>query len=158
LMADYLPRVKVSLLAYSLLPTEFRMVVHQNEEYAISEYMQKICSKYAHSTNRRRKRSGPLFHGRFKIEEFKDRDSLLRLSHSIHWSPVTDGLVHDPLDWRFSSAKFYISAQRDNGFLTVDPLLSTVGGTEYYLRFLREYDPSQPGSTGTYHRLQEIGV
>jgi hypothetical protein len=72
LMADFLPRVEISLLAYTLLPTEFRFVVHQKKAYAISQYVQRICSKYARSTNRCRKRTGPLFEGRFKIEGIED--------------------------------------------------------------------------------------
>ncbi len=143
ILTDCLVGSGVSLLAYALLPNHFHLILQQTHEYAVSNYMQRVCWQYSRYLNRSRKRSGHLFEGRFKPSRIVDEESLLRLSHYIHGNPVAAGLAPSPEEWKYSSARIYKDDVLHTGLVT-DPILSLVHGQQNYARFMDEYDPSQP--------------
>src|SRR4030042_6548882 len=102
-MAEFLRRSEVMLLAYTLIPNHFHMLVQQLVPYGISRYLKEVCEGYAKYINRYRKRSGHLFQGRYKANDARDPQGLLHLSHYIHYNPVSAGLVAEPAGWKYSS-------------------------------------------------------
>jgi len=149
LMARALDDSDVLLLSYVLLPNHFHMVVEQHSPYAVSLFMKDVCEAYAKFINRSRGRCGHLFQDRFKVDEVKDAGELLRLSRYIHHNPVAAGLATSILDWKFGSCRAYAAAEASE-FVAVETILSIVGGTENYMRFLEEYDPADPESVWRY--------
>jgi len=144
-MAESLSSVDITLLAYALLPNHFHLIARQGTGYAVSSYMQMLCWNYSRYVNRKRQRTGHLFGERFRIKGIQDDASLLRLSHYIHWNPVTAGLARTPSDWKYSSVRGYADNAAAS-FVAVGPILSLVGSREGYIQFLTDYDPSDPGS------------
>ncbi len=59
-------------------------------------------------------------------------------------NPVTAGLVPSPDAWFYSSHKDYVKARA--GMVSTSEILAILGGHERYVRFLMEYDPTEPES------------
>ncbi len=56
----------VTVLAYSIMPNHFHMLVRQEVDEGIARYMQKVGTAYSMYFNMRHKRTGTLFQGKFK--------------------------------------------------------------------------------------------
>ena len=145
IVAETLPDSNLNLLLHCLLPNHFHFVVQQSKIHAVSHYMKLVCETYARFINGSRLRSGHLFQGRYKVKQVEDPGSLLRLSRYIHYNPVVAGLVSSVLEWKYSSLNAYLDPEAPR-FVAVETILRLVGGTDTYLRFLREYDPCEPES------------
>ena len=141
LMAEALPQFEVDLLLYSLMPNHYHVCLNQHKPFEASWYLKTICERYARFFNRKYRRHGTLFAGRFHAKIVLDDVGLLRLSHYIHLNPVTAGLAAHPTDWRYSSCPAYLESG-GNGLLDVEILLNLVGGVEGYRIFLADYDPA----------------
>lgn len=157
IMAESLAGVNLNLMLHCLLPNHFHFVVQQAKSHAVSQYMKRVCETYAKFINGSRLRSGHLFQGRYKVKHVEEPGSLLRLSHYIHFNPVAAGLVSSVFDWKYSSLQAYLRPEPP-GFVTVDTILRLVGGTDTYLRFLREYDPREPESVWQFILRQSKSV
>ena len=151
LMADSMVDSNIRLLLHCLLPNHFHFVVQQAKAYAVSNFVKRVCEVYAKHLNSTRSRSGHLFQDRFKAKLVEDQASLIRLSRYIHFIPVTSGVVESISKWKYSSIQAYIDS-KNQGFVTVDPILRLVGGRDEYLKFLREYDPAVPDSVWDFIR------
>jgi putative transposase len=60
-------------------------------------------SGYASSFNRRHRRCGALFQGRFKAVLVEDESHALELTRYIHLNPVRAGIVERPEQYPWSS-------------------------------------------------------
>ena len=56
----------VEVVAYSLLPNHYHLILKQNFENGISEFMRRVSTGYTSYFNQKNERSGSLFQGRFK--------------------------------------------------------------------------------------------
>ena len=74
----------------------------------LSAIMHSINGAYTTYFNKKRKRSGHLFHGRYKAILIDSDSYLLELSRYIHLNPVKAGMVEKPEDYPFSSYISYI--------------------------------------------------
>jgi putative transposase len=80
----------------------------------ISNIMHYINGSYTGYVNRRRRRSGHLFQGRYK-SILVDVDSyLLELSRYVHLNPVRANIVKKPKDYVYSSYRSYISKKKED--------------------------------------------
>lgn len=141
IMANALPRFGIDLLLYSLMPNHYHVSAIQQSAYEVSEYLKDVCWRYAKYFNKKYRRHGPVFSGRFRSQIIRDDAGLVRLSHYIHMNPVTAHLSTDPLQWSYSSCREYLGG-RSGSLVKTDMILGLVGGVEEYARFLKEYDPA----------------
>lgn len=86
----------VNIGAYVLMPNHFHLVVHEQTEGGISMFMQKLSTAYTMYFNRRHKRSGGLFEGRFRGTHAKQDNYLKYLFAYIHLNPI--GIIEK--DWK----------------------------------------------------------
>ena len=63
---DSSAEILVSIGAYCFMPNHFHALVKQEKENGISRFMQKITTAYVMYYNKKYKRSGALFEGKFK--------------------------------------------------------------------------------------------
>ncbi len=78
----------VSIGSYVLMPNHFHILITQRVDGGISKFMQKICTGYAMYYNKKYKRTGSLFEGKFK-SQYLDTDRYLKYVFSyIHLNPI----------------------------------------------------------------------
>lgn len=80
--------VLVSIGAYCLMPNHFHILITQEKEKGISTFMQKVSTAYVMYYNKKYKRSGGLFEGKFKSKHVVEDTYLRYLFSYIHLNPL----------------------------------------------------------------------
>lgn len=91
----------VSILAFCLMPNHIHILLRQKRENGISTLMRKFGTGYAGYFNRKYKRSGYLFQGRFRAVHIKTDNQLRSVFVYIHTNPA---VLIDP-DWKNGGIK-----------------------------------------------------
>ncbi|MGH9363695.1 MAG: transposase, partial [Thermoanaerobaculia bacterium] len=74
----------------------------------LSKMMQNILFRYTRYWNRRYKKTGHLFQGRYKAILCDQESYLLELIRYLHLNPVRSKIVGDPGEYRWSSHRAYL--------------------------------------------------
>ncbi len=86
------PRAKrmpmVDILAFALMPNHFHLLLMQKSDRGIVRFMQKIGTGYTMYFNKKYKRVGGLFQGRFKAKVIKDESHYYQLPFYLHANPL----------------------------------------------------------------------
>ena len=138
---------EVKLHCYVLMDNHFHLVV-QTPRANLSEFMRHFNVAYTSFFNRRHRRTGHLYQGRFKAILIQPDAWLLELSRYVHMNPVRTprlrrGIVPDQVGqlWRYrwSSLGGYVSARRRKSWVHYDEVLSPVGHSRRrYGRFVQD--------------------
>lgn len=95
----------VSIGAYCLMPNHFHILLKQEKDSGVSIFMQKISTAYVMYYNKKYKRTGGMFEGKFK-SKYAGEDVYLKYLYAyIHLNPLK---IIDP-DWihrKLNSEKF----------------------------------------------------
>ena len=91
---------KIELIAFCLMPNHFHLLVKQNKKNSMEGLMRSLITRYSMYFNKKYKRTGSLFQGRYKAVLVEDNEYLLHLSRYIHRNPVE---IVDNLDQAYSS-------------------------------------------------------
>lgn len=76
---------KVELIAYSLMPNHFHLLLHQAASGAIENLIRALCTRYSMYFNKKYARRGPLFEGPYKsISINGDARTITYLTHYLH--------------------------------------------------------------------------
>ncbi|MDQ5971820.1 MAG: Tnp protein [Patescibacteria group bacterium] len=78
----------VSIGAYCIMPNHFHILITEHKEGGVSKFMQKLTTAYSMYYNKKYKRTGGLFEGKFKSEHAKNDRYLKYLFSYIHLNPV----------------------------------------------------------------------
>jgi REP element-mobilizing transposase RayT len=116
-------RFSIVVHIYCLMNNHYHFLLetpHPN----LSKAMQWVNVSYASYYNRKRKRNGHLFQGRFKSILVQAEEYLKQLSRYIHLNPVRAKLVEKPVDFQWSSYPAYIGVTKAPAWLETDWLLS----------------------------------
>ncbi|MGB3613979.1 MAG: transposase [Elainellaceae cyanobacterium] len=130
----------LDVVAYCLMPNHYHFLVRLRESN-LSEQMGFFSLAYTKAINRRFRRCGSLFQGRFQAIHVGKEAYLTNLTRYIHLNPVKAGLVERAEEWEFSSYRDYVELRR--GTL---PQFSEVrgGSAAGYRAFVEGDDYSQP--------------
>ncbi len=153
---------QVELHAYVLLANHFHLML-ATPKGNLSEFMRHFNISYTAAFNRRHRRVGHLYQGRYKAILI-DRDSyLLELSRYVHLNPVRlkDGQSKSLGEkikylgrYRWSSLPGYLKASNKQSWVDYDAVLEQVGGSRgRYADFVRDglvrgYDTPWESITG----------
>lgn len=99
----------VDILCYCLMPNHFHLLVKQNQENGISEFMRKFIHSYTKYRNAKYNRQGPVFQGMFKAIRVESDEQLIHLSRYIHLNPLVSFIVKDLKFYPWSSYTSYIT-------------------------------------------------
>ncbi len=99
----------------------------ETPEANLSRAMGQLNSCYTQDFNRRHRRSGHLFQGRYKAILVEKDSYLLELSRYIHLNPVRVGAVSRAWEYSWSSAAVYVGKAAVAEFLTVGDVLAHFG-------------------------------
>lgn len=100
---------KIELLCYCLMPNHFHLLIKQKEEKDITDFMRCLLTNYSMYFNRKHKRIGSLFQGRYKAVLVQDDNYLLHLTRYIHLNPIKKITKNiNPEKYDYSSYKDYL--------------------------------------------------
>src|SRR3989339_259722 len=97
----------VEIVAFCLMPNHFHLILKQVKDGGITKFMRKLSTGYVMYFNKRNKRSGVLFQGKFKAIPIENDNYLIHLSRYIHINPLelSDSNLNN---YRWSSYLDYI--------------------------------------------------
>lgn len=90
---------RINLLCYVLMPNEYHLLVHQNEEQDIAKWMQSFMTRFTMQINKRQNRSGALFKGVYRATVVHEPLPLLYLTRLFHRLPLTLWHEGDQRSW-----------------------------------------------------------
>jgi len=97
----------VDIGAVCLMDNHFHLLLHEKKENGISEFMHKVSTAYTNYFNRKYKRAGSLFEGRFKARCIDDDRYLNYLFAYIHLNPIK--MIQS--DWKDEGIKEFDKVQ-----------------------------------------------
>lgn len=86
----------VDIIVYCLMPNHFHLLIREKAEGGIAKFMAKLSTGYSMYFNKKNKRTGVLFEGRFKAKHVDTDEYLKYLFAYIHLNPVK---IIDP-EWK----------------------------------------------------------
>ena len=135
-------RFDLEILAFCLMSNHYHLFL-RTRKANLSKALHWLNATYTGHFNWRHQRCGHLFQGRYKSVLVLDQAHYLRLSMYIHLNPVRAGLVEEPEDYFWSSARDYMRLRDRFAWLNRDELLAHYGAvkltqTRNYRRECRE--------------------
>lgn len=112
---------KVELVAYSMMPDHFHLVIRELTPGTIEKLVRSLCIRYAIYYNKKYQRSGSLFVGPYKSVGLNN-SQLLLLSRFIHRESISQGT---------SSYKYFLEA-KESSWLRPEAILSQLDNPSYY--------------------------
>ncbi|NWF90871.1 MAG: transposase [Ignavibacteriaceae bacterium] len=112
---EYSAKYEFSVIAYSLMPNHFHLLLRQDAEQSLNIALGFMFNAYTKAINKKYSRSGTLFEGSFKSIHVEDAKYLMELCRYIHRNPFDDGLVKNIEDWKYSNYLEWINKR--NGSL-----------------------------------------
>ncbi|TRZ49854.1 hypothetical protein D4S03_07695 [bacterium] len=79
---------QIELLTFCLMPNHFHFLIKQSTDRGIAEFMQSLVLKYVLYFNKKYKRVGGLFQGRYKTVLIDSEDQFVYISKYIHRNPI----------------------------------------------------------------------
>lgn len=114
------------LHAYCLMGNHYHLLV-ETPTPNLSRGMRQLNGIYTQRFNRRHKRVGHVFQGRFTGILVERESYLLELSRYIALNPVRSGFVSSPDHWRWSSCRSSLLLEPRPAWLCLDPILERFG-------------------------------
>lgn len=75
---------KVEIIAYSLMPDHFHLLVHQKTRGSVESFMRSLSTRYSMYFNKKYQHTGALFEGPYKSVQIADELRMLYLTHRLH--------------------------------------------------------------------------
>jgi putative transposase len=126
----------VEIVAYCLNPNHYHFILKQVEERGIERFMHKIGTSHTKYFNKKNKRSGSLFQGKFKATHIDSNEYLLYLSAYVNKNNFIHGYNKQD-NWPYSSLFSYLG-KRNNNFLKKDIILKQFKNVNDYKEFLEK--------------------
>lgn len=101
-------KLLIEILVFCLMPNHFHLLIKQRLDGGIVRFMQKLGTGYTNYFNKKYKRVGGLFQGRFKAVLVEKDSHFIHLPHYIHLNPLD---LKFP-EWRDKEIKNYKEAMR----------------------------------------------
>lgn len=149
---------KIDLISYVLMPNHFHLELKQKNKKEIEYFMRSLITKYSKYFNKKYKRVGPLFQGRYKAVLIQNTEYLLDLSKYIHLNPkelLVAGQSLDVYPWSSYSAylkKVAISWLKIN-FVTNNFIEKGTFSTNLYKKFVENNKEKEKEGPKAYRDL-----
>jgi len=81
----------VEIIAFVLMPNHYHLLLRQETDNGITEFMRKVGTGYTNYFNKKYQRVGALFQGIYKTAQVNKEHHLQYLPHYIHLNPLDSG-------------------------------------------------------------------
>lgn len=115
-------RYGVIIHGYVLMVNHYHLLV-ETPRGNITKAMHYLNTTYTGYFNKRYRRVGHLFQGRYKGFLIEKERYLLSVSRYVHLNPVRAGIIQRPEEYKWSSYREYIGKAKKKGWLTCDWIL-----------------------------------
>jgi len=116
LLIEYHDRYGILIHSYVLMDNHYHLIL-ETPMGNLLKVMHGINGGYTGYFNRKYKRVGHLFQGRYRAILVEKESYLLPLSRYVHLNPVRAGLVRRPEGYRWSSYRGYIGREREEDWV-----------------------------------------
>src|SRR3989344_3847619 len=79
---------EIELLVFCLMPNHVHLLIKQKDKDSIKKFTKSLFTRYSMYFNKKYKREGPLFQGKYKAVNVINKDYLLDISRYIHKNPL----------------------------------------------------------------------
>lgn len=127
LLAKAVERFGWILYSYTLMTNHYHYVLELTRERSLSRGMHWLDGTYAQAFNRRHKRVGHLFQGRFGSQLVDKEAYLLTVLRYVALNPVRAGMVTSPEEHAWSSYRATVGHSPAPPWLAIDRVLACFG-------------------------------
>lgn len=118
------------IYSFILMPNHVHLLVESvKKERNLADFMKYISQRHGQYINRRYRRTGTLWEGRFKSSPISTDRYLLACSRYIEMNCVRAGMVKSPEEYKFSSYRTKIGL-KELEWLDFDPMYLALGMTQ----------------------------
>ena len=110
-LATTCERFELSLLSYVLMGSHYHALL-RIPDARLSRALQRLHTEYSRWHNRRQGRSAHLFRAHAMTREIESDAQLVAAYRYLALNPVEAGLVENPLDWPWSSARAHAGLEQ----------------------------------------------
>jgi len=142
-LADVVSGMGWVCYGYCLMSNHYHLII-ETPRANLCKGMRQLNGVYTQASNRRHRRVGHLFQGRYKAIIVDADAYLLELSRYVVLNPVRAGMVEDVSQWPWSSYGAMMGMDSIPGLLSVDALLGNFSeqntdlAQQQYARFVAE--------------------
>ncbi len=134
---EYKQKYSITIICYCLSPNHFHLFVKQlTNEYTIGKFIGNLTNAYTKGTNKKYDRTGVLLQGRSKSKLITDENYFIWLCKYILNNPIKAGLVNQPEEWEYSSAKEYFGLT-NSGITDKDEMLKRFDSIDEFVSFIK---------------------
>lgn len=131
LLAEWSAKAGTEIWAWCLMPNHVHLVLVPSDEDGLRRSLGETHRRYTRRINRREDWRGHLWQERFHSYPMDERH-LLACVRYVELNPVRAGLVAQPRDWRWSSARAHLGGS-DDGVTRLAPLQQRVPDWKAFL-------------------------
>ena len=124
----------VEIIAYSLNPNHFHLILKQLKENGIPNFMHKVGTSSTNYFNKKYNRSGSLFQGPYKAIHIDSNDYLLWLSGYVNGN-IEIHQLDKAETYQWSSYKNFLGKEKDKILGDINIVFSQFDGPEDYKNF-----------------------
>ncbi len=139
---------KISLHCFCLMPNHFHLLLHQGDVMEIPLFLKSLQTRYSMYFNKKYKRVGPVFQGKYKAVQIESEEQFLYISKYVHRNPlVLPPAGSEPAGlekYKYSSYQNYLGLFHQN-WLKTKEILSYFTNSKLansYKTFVEETDES----------------
>lgn len=129
-------RPSIQLNAYSLMGNHLHLLVHQEDEQALTNLMKSILVAYTMYFNKKYSQRGALFESVYKAVRISSDPQLMHITRYIHLNH------HQFRAWKHSSYRDYLSS-KEREWIDTKPILGLFANTGKYKTFVNDYEALQ---------------
>lgn len=115
--------------AYCLMPNHVHIVIDPGDKTDnLSRLMKHVAARQTRYVNKKAKRSGTLWEGRYRSSPIMEDEYLIACCRYVELNPVRAGIAEDPTRYRWSSCRARAGLQKTS-WLDYDPYYLNLGQT-----------------------------